>query len=59
MEAHFGRFGGCVNLGAKIGARFVPNVPWHGNLFGHNRLNSYVTGVKWKLVSASLEILLI
>jgi hypothetical protein len=31
----------------------------HGNYFGHTRWYSYVTWVRWKLVSVHLEIVLV
>ena len=54
VEARFGPFGYSVS----ISARYVHSLCQTrlGNHFGHNRWYSYVTWVKWKLVSVHWEI---
>jgi hypothetical protein len=58
-DAHFELFGDSFNFGARKvhGLHLIYN--GHGNRFGHTRWYSYITYVKWKLVSVGLEIVLV
>jgi hypothetical protein len=58
-EADFDLFGDSFNLDVRMvhGLRLMYH--GHGNRFGHTRWYSYVTSVKWKLVSICLDIVLV
>jgi hypothetical protein len=58
-DARFCPFGDCVNLGARYMHGLHRTYHRPRNHFGHTRWYSYVTWVKWKLVSIYLETLLI
>jgi hypothetical protein len=58
VVARFGPHGDIVNLSARQVYGF--HRMYHGRvIFGHIRRYSYVTCVKWKLISFPLEIVLI
>jgi hypothetical protein len=59
MEARFGPFGDIINLDAWLMYDLCRMYQWRGNHFGRNRLYSYMTLAKWKLVLVHLGILLI
>jgi hypothetical protein len=58
-EAPFSLFGDSVNINAREVHGLRRTYYRLRNHFGCNRLYSYVTCVKWKLVSVHLEIVLI
>jgi hypothetical protein len=59
VKARFGLFGHSISLGIRSVYSFAPNIPRAGNLFKHSRWYFLVTLIKWKLISDSLEIVLI
>jgi hypothetical protein len=59
VEADFGSFGDSGNSDARLVHGFHQTYHRLGNLFEHNRWNSYVTWVMWNLVSVRLEIVLV
>jgi hypothetical protein len=59
VEARLCTFGDSVNLDArKVHGLFQMCIRLRNN-FGHTRWNSKVTWIKWKLISVSLDIVLI
>jgi hypothetical protein len=58
-EAHFDLFGDSFNFGTRNVHCLRLIYHGHGNRFGQTRRYSYVMYVKWKLVSDSLEIVLV
>jgi hypothetical protein len=59
VEACFGPFGDSVSLSARKVHGLRRTYHRYGNHFGCNRWYSYVTWVKWNLVTVHLEIVLI
>jgi hypothetical protein len=59
MEARFGPFGDSVNLDIGYMHCLCRTYYMLGNHFWRNRWHSYVTWVKWKLITIHLEIVLI
>jgi hypothetical protein len=59
VEPRFGLSKDSVNLGARYVYGLRRMYHRSGNHFGHTRWYTYVTWVKWKLVSFGLEIVLI
>jgi hypothetical protein len=59
VEAHFGPFGTCVNLGARYMHGLCRTYHRLRNHFGDTQWYFYVTWVKWRLVSVHLETVLI
>jgi hypothetical protein len=58
-EARFYPFGDCVNLGARYVLSLRQTYRRLVNHFGHTRWYSYLTWLKWKLVSVHLGIVLV
>jgi hypothetical protein len=59
VESRFGTFRDVVRVGASSVHGLHQTYHWLRNCFGRTRWYSYVTSLKWKLVSVHLEIVLI
>jgi hypothetical protein len=59
MESRFGTFRDGVRVGASSVHGLHQTYHWLKNCFGHTRWYSFVTRIKWKLISFHSEIVLI